>query len=231
MVRGSCAHGDPPQSQSGQNTDSGRLREKRECTEMMPEHQRLATEIEAAFRHCLATFAEVPASLDYLHGTGTAQQAEDFIHLNAAAARSLLDGSSQIAPINDPSFLHFLWLLGVNSALQNLYLDVLLNPTVSGHFSHTPFWKRYVHSLGCFMRAVPFDGKETKAKGYEKFWLPYLDFMVGRTSLEEFRLAAAESFEKRNRQARSIDWRSLDGDQKQPVKWDFRWHSIIIRAA
>jgi hypothetical protein len=60
--------------------------------------------------------------------------------------------------------------------------------------------------------------------------MPYLhlisDMSYGRDKADA--LSEVErAFKARNQDKRLIDWRSIDGDGKRPVKWDFRRQALL----
>lgn len=153
-----------------------------------------------------------------------------FVELNSLAATALRDGQSRIAIINDPSLVHIFWLLDLNSAQVQQYVELLLDSSILRSFPHTKFWAVYSQAIAAFCHMPVTIGLKPKLVGYEKFWEPYLDFMAGSISRENFKASATASFAARNGQSRCIDWRSLDGDGKNPVRWDFRFASIAGKA-
>ena len=193
---------------------------------MRPEHHVLATELENVFRKSLQGYSLASECYDLWEKSDAIGKAQRFLELNAQAAEAFLNGSSRAAVINDPSLVHMFWLLNVDAAAVRLYVDLLLQSSITRSFPHTKFWAAYSQAIAVFSGVKITVDAKPKLVGYEKFWEPYLDFMAGAISNEDFVAHAANSFTARNQQSRSIDWRSLDGDGKNPVRWDFRYASI-----
>jgi len=194
--------------------------------DMRPEHHILSEEITSAFQRCLQEHAGPANCIQNLIQDGLRLKAERFVTLNAYAAEKIKAKQLLVAPINHPEFLHFFWLLNLENSLVECYLDVLLDPTIAKHFPQTKFLKAYSEAAAVFMgRAVHLPIKPALS-GYEKFWEPYYDFMVGAITAEDLAIKARDSFERRNSQRRMIDWLNLDGDGRKPVKWDLRYESI-----
>lgn len=193
---------------------------------MRPEHQVLATELQKIFQKSLQQFPSAEQCSGWWQEAAARTKACKLIELNASAAADFRDGRSRAAVINDPSFVHLFWLLELDAADVRRYLDVLLDKLISDAFPQTKFWSAYCSAIAAFSGVSIIVVPKPKLAGYEKFWEPYLDFMAGNCTRDEFHSRAAASFSARNRQSKLIDWRSLDGDAKNPVQWDFRYASL-----
>jgi hypothetical protein len=122
------------------------------------------------------------------------------------------------------------WLLDIDPFGGQRYVALLLDNSISRSFPHTKFWAAYSRAIAVFSGVAVSVEPKPKLVGYEKFWEPYLDYMASSISRQDFTTRAATSFATRNRQSRFIDRESLDGDGKNPVKWDFRYASILKKA-
>ncbi|WP_269522625.1 hypothetical protein [Coraliomargarita parva] len=162
---------------------------------------------------------------------GFSEKLEEFIEENSKVAQNVSAGIVRSAPINDPNFIHYVWLLGLKTSYENKYLDVLGRQEVEKRFPLTRFWRYYTKGIQTFSGiGKTFECEKPTTKGYEKFLEPYADYMIGGLSGEDFAAKAIESFKRRNSQKRMTDWKSLDGDAMKPVLWDLRKASITMRA-
>ena len=69
-----------------------------------------------------------------------------------------------------------------------------------------------------------------KAKGYERYLMPYLSLIADLSQNRDTKTVLAEvdqAFQARNRDKRLLDWRTIDGDGKKPVQWDFRRETLL----
>ena len=196
---------------------------------MRPEHHALQTELVDIFQKSLQEYGSPEECLDWWTRSGAIFKARRFIELNAEAAALCRNGRVVTATINDPSFVHIFWLLKLDADTVRSYVELLLDSAITRYFPHTKFWEEYSRAVAVFSGLAVTTGTKPKLVGYEKFWEPYLDFMAGTISTQEFAIRARTSFATRNGQSKSIDWMSLDGDAKKPVKWDFRYASIQSR--
>ena len=197
---------------------------------MRPEHHSLATELVAIFQKSLRDYPSAGDCSTFWQGTGAAGKARRFVDLNAQAAVVFRAGQGRTAVVNDPSLVHLFWLLDVDPIGVRRYVDMLLDKSITRSFPHTKFWAEYSQAIALFSGLPAAMGTKPKLVGYEKFWEPYLDFMAGSISKKEVAVRAGTSFANRNRQSRCIDWQGLDGDAKNPVKWDFRYASLQRKA-
>ena len=193
---------------------------------MRPEHHALATELTNIFQKSLRENASAEDCAELWKSSDATAKANRFLKVNSEAAEAFRVRRSPIAVINRPSLVHMFWLLGVDDNSVRQYLDILLDSDITRSFLHTKFWANYCRAIATFTGLAVNMEPMAKLKGYEKYWEPYLDFMAGNISRDEFTTRANESFVTRNGQTKHIDWENLDGDAKSPVKWDFRYASI-----
>lgn len=194
---------------------------------MRPEHHALATELEDIFRKSLQEYPSAADCSDWWRRSDAGAKARKFLEVNEEASAVFRNGQSRIAVINRPTLVHMFWLLDLDASVVEQYVALLLDTSINRSFPHTKFWSAYSQAIAIFCGVPATAGPKPKLVGYEKFWEPYLDFMAGSISREEFSARAATSFAARNQQSRCIDWLNLDGDGKKPVKWDFRYASIL----
>ena len=198
---------------------------------MRPRHHILATEIEDAFRHCLTSIPSVDDSVNHLIAIGILEKLKEFIAENSKVADAVHSGGAQLAPINDPTFVHFIWLLKLGREFEDLYLQILGDEKIEKKFPQTAFWRYYTTAIHAYLGSPKSNEvKKPKLKGYEKLWEPYTDYMLGLVEIEEFHTTSAQSFKTRNKQKKMTDWKSLDGDSNRQTLWDLRAESIIRRA-
>jgi hypothetical protein len=197
---------------------------------MRPRHHILASDLVEIFRQSLQNYPSAAQSTESWRQSCAREKALEFVEVNSTVAKALRDGQTGIAVINDPNLVHILWLLDLDGHIVQKYIELLLAPWMKQKFGGTKFWIAYIHAIAVFSRIPASLALKPKLAGYEKFWEPYLDFMAGAISREEFAVRAANSFAKRNNQSKCIDWLSLDGDAKKPVKWDFRYAAILRKA-
>lgn len=186
----------------------------------------MAAELEDIFRNSLKECSSASESSVLWKASNAREKAKRFLDLNSQAASAFLQERSQVAVINEPTLVHMFWLLDVDGGSVLEYVDLLLHEVISRSFPHTKFWSAYSRAIAVFSGMTVASFTKPKLVGYEKYWSPYLDFMAGNISADDFTSQAASSFTTRNRQLKSIDWLSLDGDGKNQVKWDLRYAAI-----
>ena len=130
---------------------------------------------------------------------------------------------------NDIAPVHIAWLMGCWDSARD-WLSICLDELVRKFFPLTPFWREYCRAMGCLAAPTPYDANVPRIHGYEKHWVPYLKLVAALTNgrlIATSRQEIAEAFQKRNGDKRLIDWQMIDGDEKHPVRWDFREASIL----
>jgi hypothetical protein len=126
--------------------------------------------------------------------------------------------------------VHVAWLTGEWSA-ATILLGVASAPKAAERFPLSPFWSEYQRGLQALASGAAYLERLIPTKGYEKYWRPYLLFASALSTGADVSVASraiADSFAKRNRDARLIDWLMIDGDGKHPVRWDFREFSMLL---
>jgi hypothetical protein len=129
--------------------------------------------------------------------------------------------------------VHVTWLLQDWPSGETL-LQIALDPFVRKFFPLTRFWAEYYRALGCLAAGEPYTPVIPKVRGYERYWVPYLNLVADLTNRRDVtasRQVIADHFTARNRDRRLIDWHMIDGDGKHPVRWDLREMSLIQFAA
>ena len=134
----------------------------------------------------------------------------------------------KVAVLNRPELVHFAAVLGSTDTALTQLLRAVESPLAARHFPLSGIWRSYAAALVNLYRRVSTEEALPKAKGHEKYYLPYVRYMTAANADEEkaARVAVVESFEARNRDRRFTDWIGLDGDGEKPVRWDFRLFAI-----
>jgi hypothetical protein len=95
----------------------------------------------------------------------------------------------------------------------------------------TPFWDRFSRAYVAFLNHEELLDEEIPAKGQEKYWVPYFDYMkdvaFGRDP-SGAREVVRTFFDRRNRDktfARS-DAELTEGNGTRPALWDYRLASL-----
>jgi hypothetical protein len=137
-------------------------------------------------------------------------------------------GKPKVAVLNRPELVHFAAVLGSPDTALRQLLRSVESPVARNYFPLSGIWQSYAAALVNLCRGVSTKVALPKAKGHEKYYLPYVRFMTAADDqeAETARVAVAESFEARNRDRRFTDWIGLDGDGEKPVRWDFRFYAI-----
>ena len=85
----------------------------------------------------------------------------------------------------------------------------------------------FTHAL---LRGQEFHARELKLGGLEKHWIAYVHLIEAACNGDSLDPPLAEIdtlFARRNKDKRIIDWYQIEGSGVQPVKWDFRRHSLL----
>src|SRR5262245_24139477 len=132
------------------------------------------------------------------------------------------------AVLNRPELLHYAAIFDAPENTEHQLLRSVGSSLAREHFPQSGIWRAYATALVNYHAGIHGPLSLPKARGYEKFYLPYIEYMLadsdsGRDKAIE---SAAKSFEARNRDKRYTDWVGLDGDGKKPVRWDFRLYAL-----
>jgi hypothetical protein len=152
--------------------------------------------------------------------------------LNEELLKGMHGGKTPTAGVGDLSMLAQVAIYMRQMDVARRMIEIGDDPLVLKHFPVTGFWKEYRRGVACLMEKKAFWANGQAAKGYQKYFLPYLSLMEAVTRGEdraEALAAIGESFRARNRDKRLTDWDMIDGDGKHPVSWDFRL-AVIERA-
>jgi hypothetical protein len=147
---------------------------------------------------------------------------------NAALTDLEQTAKPKVAVLNRPELVHFAAILGSSDSVIQLLLQAVESPLAEKHFPLSGIWRTYAVAVVNLHRGIRTETTLPKAKGYEKYYLPYVRYMNAANAQEQenAQIEVAQSFEARNRDSRFIDWYGLDGDAKKPVRWDFRQCAI-----
>ncbi len=162
---------------------------------------------------------------EFIGASGLRQQLRELATLNSnALAEAESSGRPSIAILNRPELIHLAMLIDDPECTSSLILSTT-SPITRTFFPLSGIWKTYSSVLAQFaVGSNPTPLTIPKCKGFESFFLPYIDFMM--TQSDENMLAMANSFASRNADKRYTDWVGLDGDGKNPVKWDLRAYTL-----
>lgn len=169
---------------------------------------------------------------DWLRSQGASDLIEELAAVNDTVLTDLERTSHpKVAVLNRPELVHFVALVGGSVNAHGRLLRAVESPLVLKFFPLSGIWKSYAAALVNLHRGNQASAAIPKARGHEKYYLPYIRYMIAatRSEGEEARAAMAESFESRNRDRQFKDWYGLDGDGEQPVRWDFRRYAIDAR--
>jgi hypothetical protein len=196
---------------------------------MGPRAHILESQLRALFCDSLREFESGNEAVDWLISLGATRLIEELATENDKALKELeKDSKPKVAILNRPELVHFAAILGASQASMQQLLRAVDSQLVVKFFPLSGIWKSYATALVNLHRGSRAEVAMPKAKGYEKFFLPYIRYM-GATNpqeVEDAKIAIAESFETRNRDRRLRDWIGLDGDGEKPVHWDFRFYAI-----
>jgi hypothetical protein len=164
-----------------------------------------------------------------LRGLGIETALREFTLMNQSAFSQLNSGVMKFAVCNEPTLICLAWFIGDSDGAKGL-LEVTHSEKVLRHFPLTGFWWEFSVGLLCLTDRLHYEFPVLKVKGYEHYLMPYLhlisDMSYGRDKADA--LSEVErAFKARNQDKRLIDWRSIDGDGKRPVKWDFRRQALL----
>ncbi len=179
--------------------------------------------------HVVRNSPTADAGLTLLHDLGITKGLQEFTLLNRWALENVNAARIESAVINEPTLLCLAWFCA-DSDCAAMMIEAVRSPKVQSHFPLTGFWREFAVGVVCLADRQSYEVPAFKPKGYERYLTPYLSLMAdlsqGRDTTET--LAEVErAFQTRNRDKRLIDWRSIDGDGKQPALWDFRRETLL----
>ena len=179
----------------------------------------MSSEVTATACSAVRDFGSFAASRDFLESSGLHDQLIELAKLNRAALDDAIASKRpSVAILNRPELIHFAMLFDDLECAYSLVASIT-DPTTLKYFPLSGVWKPYTFALAQFVTGKPIERpKLPKCKGYELFFLPYINYMDHPTA--ENMAAMATSFAKRNQDGRYTDWVGLDGDGKKPVQWD-----------
>lgn len=192
---------------------------------MRPRAHELESQVRALFCDTLRECRSGDEASDRLRSLGASGMLDELAAENDAVLTELEQTRNpKVAVLNRPELIHFAAVLGSSEiALQQL-LRAVESPLAVSYFPLSGIWRAYAAALVNSHRGSSSQVALPKPKGHEKYYLPYVRYMTAANAqeLDAARVAAAESFEARNRDRRFTDWIGLDGDGEKPVRWDFR---------
>ena len=154
----------------------------------------------------------------------------EFSKINGSAYDALLSGAAEGAAVtNDPTLLCLAWFCGVSDAARSM-LEILRDDRVRRVSPLTRFWAEFARGLIVLHDKGHYEAEELKVRGYEYHWKPYLRLISALSKQSGVAIALSEveqSFQRRNQDKRLLDWRTIDGDGKRPVRWDFRREALF----
>jgi len=179
--------------------------------------------------HAVCTTSSADAGIALLHDLGVTSALREFAALNGWALAALQSGPVKSAVINDPTLVCLAWFCG-ESECAAVMLEAIRSANVRRHFPLTGFWQEFATGLLCLADHEPYNAPTLKAKGYERYLMPYLSLIADLSQNRDTKTVLAEvdqAFQARNRDKRLLDWRTIDGDGKKPVQWDFRRETLL----
>jgi len=95
----------------------------------------------------------------------------------------------------------------------------------------TKFWREYARAMGALVAREQYHPIELKLRGQERYWMAYLNLIQAASNHQPLEAAKAEvehTFIRRNADKRiRDDSYQIEGSAEHPVRWDFRYHSIL----
>lgn len=175
-------------------------------------------------------FDNAVGGVNYLMTQDVGPTIRRLIELNSAFLEAWIHdgGSPKIAVFNDITLVHIAWLVDEWDAAFR-QLEICLDTKVKKHFGPPKYWAEYHRAIRHLVQQKPYEPTLPKVQGYQKYWVPYLHLVAELTHGRDHASVDAEiaaSFAKRNRDKRLTNWQNIDGDGREPVKWDFRAVSI-----
>ncbi len=137
-------------------------------------------------------------------------------------------GAACNGPIS--AVVHLAWLIDHRVAAARV-VDIALDPVVVTRLPKAKFWDAYFVAMRGVARRMPFEIPDLKLRGLEKYWFSCIQLAAALASGADaapFVAAAEIAFQNQNRDKRSIDWLSVDGDGNAPVKWNIRVASLRL---
>jgi hypothetical protein len=124
--------------------------------------------------------------------------------------------------------VHLAWLLGDHAAAGRV-IELALDPVVVQRLPKARFWDAYFAAMRAVAHRAAIELPALKPRGLERYWLACMELAAALASGADPTLFIERSeaaFQKQNRDQRSTDWLSIDGDGRAPVKWSLRIASL-----
>jgi hypothetical protein len=179
--------------------------------------------------HVVSNSPTADAGLALFREIGITRSLQEFTALNRWALENLEAGRIESAVINEPTLLCLAWFCAEQECAA-MMLAAIRSPKVQSHFPVTGFWREFAVGLVCLADRRPYDVPTFTPKGYERYLVSYLSLISDLSHGRDSKASLAEvdsAFQARNRDKRLIDWRTIDGDGKRPVRWDFRCETLL----
>ena len=196
---------------------------------MRPRAHELAAQLRSVFCESLRECDTGGEAATRLQSRGVVDMLRELAAENDASLTNLEQTATpKVAILNRPELIHFGAIVKLPELAMQQLVRAVASPLAKSHFPLSGIWRSYAAALVNLHRGERAQIDVPKAKGYEKYYLPYVQLMVAADEMQigTARAAIAESFSTRNRDRRFTDWFGLDGDGQSPVRWDFRLYAI-----
>lgn len=186
---------------------------------MRPRLHVLSSEATAIACAAVRDFDSFASARTFFDTSGMRQLLTELAQLNQIALDdAIANKRPAVAIMNRPELIHFALIVNDLQCACSLALCAT-DPTTLKFFPLNGIWKAYVFALTRFVAARSIDVPVLpKCKGYERFFVPYVNYMLNPTVENESEMTS--SFVTRNQDRRYTDWVGLDGDGTKPVRWD-----------
>ncbi len=196
---------------------------------MRPHAHELESRLRSLFCDSLRECASGCEAAAWLSLRGAAGMIDELAAENDAVLTDLEQTAKpKVAVLNRPELVHFATVLGSSDAALRRLLRAVESTLAASYFPLSGIWRSYAAALVNLHRGTSNPVALPKPKGNEKYYLPYIRYMIAMDALEvrDARPAVMESFETRNRDRRFTDWYGLDGDGEKMRR---TWHQYYAR--
>src|SRR5262245_2262168 len=145
---------------------------------MRPRSHNLEAEVRSLFCESLQVCATGAEASDWLLARGVRDLLNELAAENAKLMAELeVSSKPTVAVLNRPELVHFATSVGTSGETLESLLRAVESNLVAKYFPHSRIWREYCAALSQYHRGVRTDVSMPKAKGYEKFMLPYIRYM------------------------------------------------------
>lgn len=188
---------------------------------------RLNDMLRYAVWHCI----DASAGVAFLRERGAPDLLRRLLELNRRNLGRLMESSAVPVTVLDlvDNETHSALLLEDLPAAREA-LEMCRAAQELGRAQRDKFWTAYADGMRAVLERRPFQPPTLKLSGFQRSLEPCLKLMAALSSGADpgdALRAVDDAFQKRQTDRRLTDWTGLNGDGRQPVRWDYRRAALL----